>query len=201
MNFMFYNCPSLLSIKDISKWNACNIKELDFAFFGCTSLTELPGITEWNINNNIICSNYMFYNCNKLNQKSDILKWKEENIKNKNGMIIKYKSYKEGNIRIFGEKFVENNKNKCYLLIDNKLDKLQEFYKVTSKQKSIILIENESITDMSYIFSDCSSLSSLPDISKWNTNNVTNMSYMFYECSSSLPDISKWNTNNVTNMS
>ena len=49
------------------------------------------------------------------------------------------------------------------------------------------------------IFCECSSLSSLPDISNWNINNVTYMSGIFYGCSSllSLPDISKWNTNNV----
>ena len=49
------------------------------------------------------------------------------------------------------------------------------------------------------LFYECSSLKSLPDISKWNTNNVTDMSCLFYKCSSlkSLPDISKWNTNNV----
>ena len=52
------------------------------------------------------------------------------------------------------------------------------------------------------MFSRCSSLSSLPDISKWITNKVTNISYMFYGCSSlsSLPDISKWNTYNVNYM-
>ena len=40
---------------------------------------------------------------------------------------------------------------------------------------------------------DCSSLLSLPDISKWNINSVTDMSGMFSYCSSlkSLPDISK----------
>ena len=56
---------------------------------------------------------------------------------------------------------------------------------------------------MSGMFNWCSSLSSLPDISKWNTNNVINMSNMFYGCSSlsSLPDISNWNTNNVNDMS
>ena len=37
---------------------------------------------------------------------------------------------------------------------------------------------------MSYMFCLCSKLSSLPDISRWNTNNVTNMSTMFQECSS-----------------
>ena len=56
---------------------------------------------------------------------------------------------------------------------------------------------------MSNMFGLCYSLSSLPDISKMNTNNVTDMSFMFFECKSlsSLPDISNWNTINVTNMS
>ena len=38
----------------------------------------------------------------------------------------------------------------------------------------------------------------LPDISKWNASNVTNMTGIFSGCSSlkSLPDISKWNINN-----
>ena len=53
------------------------------------------------------------------------------------------------------------------------------------------------------MFSECSSLSCLPDISKWNTNKVRFMSDIFYKCSSlsSLPDISKWNTNKVRFMS
>ena len=44
-----------------------------------------------------------------------------------------------------------------------------------------------------YMFYGCSSLLSLPDISKWNTNKVTNMSDMFFECSSlsALFDFSK----------
>ena len=53
------------------------------------------------------------------------------------------------------------------------------------------------------MFNNCKSLSSLPDISKWNTSNVENMSSIFNNCESlsSLPDISKWNMTNVTNMS
>ena len=35
---------------------------------------------------------------------------------------------------------------------------------------------------MSEIFTDCKSLSSLPDISKWNTSNVNDMSGMFNGC-------------------
>ena len=79
------------------------------------------------------------------------------------------------------------------------------FYKCSSL-KSIINItkwNTNSVTDMSFMFWGCSSLSSLPDISEWNTNNVIDMSYIFGDCSllSLLPDISKWNTNNVYNMS
>ena len=36
---------------------------------------------------------------------------------------------------------------------------------------------------MSSIFSHCSSLTSLPDISKWNTKKVNNMDKMFANCS------------------
>ena len=47
---------------------------------------------------------------------------------------------------------------------------------------------------MSYLFYDCNSLKSLPDLSKWNINNCWNYSGIFANCSSllSLPDISKW---------
>ena len=55
---------------------------------------------------------------------------------------------------------------------------------------------------MSCIFANCTSLKSLPDLSKWNTENVTNMNAVFAYCTSlrELPDISKWNTSNVFNL-
>ena len=60
-----------------------------------------------------------------------------------------------------------------------------------------------NVENINGIFCGCLLLSSLPDISRWNTNNINNMSNMFSYCSSliSLPDISKWNTTNVINMS
>ena len=44
---------------------------------------------------------------------------------------------------------------------------------------------------------NCRELRSLPDISGWDTKNVTDMNSMFYNCRSliSLPDISKWELN------
>ena len=52
---------------------------------------------------------------------------------------------------------------------------------------------------MNKLFSECSSLVSLPDISKWNTNNVKYINNLFYGCSVIIPDISKWNLSNVEN--
>ena len=42
---------------------------------------------------------------------------------------------------------------------------------------------------MKGLFSGCSNLISLPDISKWKTNNVNDLSELFYGCTSlkSLP--------------
>ena len=45
---------------------------------------------------------------------------------------------------------------------------------------------------MNFMFNGCTSLYSLPDISQWNTNNVTDMNNMFYGCSKCLkPNVSK----------
>lgn len=58
----------------------------------------------------------------------------------------------------------------------------------------------DNVTDMSNMFSDCSSLFSL-DVSSFNTSNVTNMYEMFSGCKS-LPqlNLSSFNTSNVTDM-
>ena len=66
----------------------------------------------------------------------------------------------------------------------------------TEIKNNIIIYQYNYYSNMSEIFYNCLLLSSLPDISKWNTNNVNYMSCIFYNCSSlsSLPDISKWNT-------
>ena len=111
-------------------------------------------------------------------------------------------------IKLFGKEFVKNNKEKCYLLLNDKKLELSEYInkndiKINKKILKIKLKEIETITDMSYMFSKCCSLISLPDISEWDTSSVTNMKYMFDNCEgiTTLPDISKWDISNVTDMS
>ena len=62
-------------------------------------------------------------------------------------------------------------------------------------------VDMSNVTDMSYMFRQCSKLKSL-DVSGWDTSKVTDMSGMFFSCLNvdSL-DVSKWNTANVTDLS
>ena len=62
-------------------------------------------------------------------------------------------------------------------------------------------LNTEEVTDMSEMFYNCSSLTSL-DVSKFNTDKVKNMSYMFSVCPGlSYLDLSSFNTAEVENMS
>ena len=67
--------------------------------------------------------------------------------------------------------------------------------------KDLKYLNTEQVTNMSYMFSYCSALTSL-DLSNFNTAKVRDMSYMFFRCSAlSSLDLSNFNTAIVTNMS
>ena len=186
----------------------------------------------YNINKNIINSfskekiNYeILNNINQINN-ADIIK-EVKNIINDNSILNKFKlliniynkmnSYnsvsltynidkKDNEINIFGEEFVKNNIYNCTMMIDNKEYKLSEKFNIQNYNKDKIIIRLKrinNITNLSYMFNNCTSLSSLPDLSKLNTTKINDMRMIFSYCSSltSLPDISKWDTSNVNNMS
>ena len=80
---------------------------------------------------------------------------------------------------------------------------LYGFFKDLTKLETITGLEylnTEKVTDMSYMFYYCSSLTSL-DVTHFNTANVTNMERMFYCCSSLTSlDVTHFNTEKVTVM-
>ena len=73
---------------------------------------------------------------------------------------IIYDINNQNKIRIFGSNFVKNNKNICKMIIDNKKYNIKRIYNVKNYKNNILKIKLKGI------------------------NNITNMSYMFYECSS-----------------
>ena len=181
-----------------------------------------------------IIENFINYICNKSTDKL-------------NEMLIKYEinenMVSNAKVELFGQNFVDNNKEKCFVIINEKVINLKRYYylsDILENNKSLINwpivseikiivkpdekltnlsfmfygisalnstdfsnFSNININSMSYMFYNCSTLKSLLNISKINTNDVKNMSYLFYNCNSlaKLPDISKWKTFNVTNMS
>jgi surface protein len=56
------------------------------------------------------------------------------------------------------------------------------------------------VTNMSYMFMGCSSLSGNPSINDWNTSNVTDFTGLFNACMIFNQPIGNWNTGNVTTM-
>ena len=137
------------------------------------------------INNNITDIRYMFYKCKELLSIRD-LSVDNFNITDMN------KSFDGNNFNNSSEK--ANN--------SNEIDKSEIFYNDNLTLSSIQKNTNSSayneinelnyfkeniftnVTNMSAMFCGCSSLISLPDISKWDTKNVTNMFNMLGECSS-----------------
>ena len=80
---------------------------------------------------------------------------------------------------------------------------LRDFFAYRTNLKTITGLEylnTEKATDMSSMFYNCSSLTSL-DVTHFNTAKVTDMSSMFFRCSSLTSlDVTHFNTANVTNM-
>lgn len=61
-------------------------------------------------------------------------------------------------------------------------------------------LNTSEVTDMSFMFAGCTSLTNL-DVSQWDTHNVTKMWMTFSQCSKlKTLDVSRWDTRNVTNM-
>ena len=101
-------------------------------------------------------------------------------------------------------KGIENEmelKNKCELYLNNKIDFCLK-YKFSSEGKYVIkLIFKEPLKNSNYLFYKCYYISSL-DLSKFNVNNIINMSGMFFNCSFLISlNLSNFNTVNVKDMS
>ena len=125
------------------------------------------------------CSNCNINLCEKCekehyNHKNKIILYKKE-IEEKKKKEIE-KEIKDNILKINEYKNEINQINDSFSnMIKNINEELDNYNKLLNKMNNILDNLNNS-TNMSYMFNECSSLSSLPDISKWNTINVTDMS-------------------------
>ena len=60
---MFYECYSLMSLPDISKWNTNYIEDMRSIFYYCKSLSSLPDISKWNNSNLLFYHGHFLHFC------------------------------------------------------------------------------------------------------------------------------------------
>ena len=92
-------------------------------------------------------------------------------------IIIRYKAKgkKTKEIKILGDKFVENNKDICTIISNGNEYELDstfstKYMKFEYDEYEITLKGITKVTDMSYMFSQCEQLCSVPDVSKMGCN-------------------------------
>ena len=102
-------------------------------------------------------------------------------------LIYKTTNYTIGDkIKIFGEKFIQNNKDKCKIIYNDKKYELNDHFtliEINNNQTLEIKLKGiKNITNISGMFSYNYRIISSPDISNWNTINITNLTHLFFEC-------------------
>ena len=111
------------------------------------------------------------------------------------------------NIKIFGTEFVSRYKNICKIIHNGVESPIIEYYflsydDIQNDDFRIKLKGINLVNDMSYMFRKCKYLKELPNISRIDTSNKTNMKVMLEECKylEKLPNLKRWNVENVTTM-
>ena len=166
MKYMFYECSSLLSLPDLSKWNTSEVQDMSYLFFGCNSLKSFPAVLNWNTSN-VQNTSYIFGELKPTQKSADFALLNRE----KNYIILELsyqpKEYNKGRVKIFGKQFIINSKDKCKLVYNNNELEIKEYFEDIDENynhKDFIkfkVILNKNNIDLSYMFYECESLISL----------------------------------------
>ena len=255
MDYMFYGCSALKSL-DLTNFNTAKVTNMGNMFNGCSALTSLD-LTNFNTAK-VTYMNNMFEGCSALTTIYASDKFDTDNVWSGSDMFTGCKSLKDysdsktdhtnaycGTDGYFTPVFDyaefdnatgtltfrrglskpegaydlnEENNEPGWLTQKENIYKVvfdasfacarptscyRWFYGCTNltEIKGIENLNTEKVTNMGFMFYDCYALTSL-DVSKFDTQNVEDMSNMFASCEKlkSL-NVSNFNTQNVKNMS
>ncbi len=233
---MFCNCDKLTSL-DVTNFNTANVTDMSKMFYGCHNLKEIY-VSDKFVTDAVTNCYQMFALCESL---SGDIEWTSDKATDKtyaktdggyfrdkaydNRPWVKYAdgtlTFRWGYKKTLGENEYELNSDKylpAWNTYNRKISKVvfeasfanarptncYAWFKSFRNLTQIAGIENlntENVKDMSDMFYICSGLISL-DVTHFNTENVTSMRNMFYSCSSLTSlDVTNFNTANVTDMS
>ena len=232
---MFCNCDKLTSL-DVTNFNTANVTDMSKMFYGCHNLKEIY-VSDKFVTDAVTNSYQMFALCESL---SGDIEWTSDKATDKtyaktDGGYFRDKAYDDrpfvkfadgtltfrwGYKKTLGENEYELNSDKylpAWNTYNRKISKVvfeasfanarptncYAWFKSFRNLTQIAGIENlntENVKDMSDMFYICSGLISL-DVTHFNTENVKDMSDMFYGCSGLISlDVTHFNTENVTSM-
>ena len=226
MDSMFANCSELINL-NLTSLDTSKVKNMCNLFFYCKNLTEL-NLNSFNTKN-VTDMSYMFVCCANL-KNIDCSKMNAGNVTSAYDMFSNCEKIEAISLPNFSKKligicgytqkspidrpFIEINGmfEKCRNLTNLNLSNIDMsnirdteymFYDCRKLNNiGLAFLKNtQKVKNMSYMFSGCSSLTSL-DLTSLDTSNVTDMNHIFSDCSSLTSlDLTSFNTQNVKDMS
>lgn len=193
MSAMFQSCSALKNI-DVSGFNTSKVTDMGYMFNLCYSLTRLD-LSNFDTTN-VTDMESMFRDCKSLTNL-DVSSFNTSKVGGYGGfkdMFDNCSSLETLDISNFD---FSNVKEGSYYGLNGLFNGCTKLSTINFPQT--VTFKNSGIS-LNYMFSSCSSLTSL-DLSNFDTSNVQYMESMFSSCSSLTSlDLSNWNTTNVTNM-
>ena len=192
-------------LDNINKKFSQNKIILQLQIFSDILLEEFEIIEKYIKNNksiNVINDNKL--NNNHNNKKENLSRFnneigfiKDEHKKNINLIYISDSNEIQ---KIFGKKFVENNKDNIDLIINGEKCKLIDKYILKKGENNIEMIIKNKIINLCSMFYECRTLVNIEELKYLDTKEVKNFSEMFYGCSiSNINPLEKWDVSNVNN--
>ena len=205
MSSMFQNCCALTSLY-LSNFNTENVTNMSSMFSSCQALTTICTSSKF-VTTQVSKSSRMFYKCEKLKGEEV---WTEDKATDKtyakieggyfSGGIPRVK-YADGTLTFFLTSKETLGENEYTLNSGEESPGWLEHQKDITKVVFDTSFADARPTSCYYWFYKCEKLSQIKGIKNLNTEKVTNMKSMFYDCPYLfLLDVSGFNTDNVTNM-
>ena len=229
MYMMFYGCSALESL-DLTNFNTAKVTNMNNMFYGCSALTTIYASDKF-VTDQVLRGYDMFTGCKSLKDYSDSKTGRTYANCGPDGYftpVFDYAEFDNATGTLTFRRGLSKPEGAYDLNEENNepgwLTQKENIYKVVfdasfacarptscyrwfygctnlTEIKGIENLNTEKVTNMGFMFYDCYALTSL-DVSKFDTQNVEDMSNMFASCEKlkSL-NVSNFNTQNVKNMS
>ena len=205
MSYMFSSCVALTSLY-LTNFNTEKVTDMNNMFSYCRALTTIYASSKF-VTTQVSNSSDMFNNCEKLKGEEE---WKNDKATDKtyakieggyfSGAIPRVK-YADGTLTFFLASKETLGENEYELNRGTKTPGWANHSKEITKVVFDTSFANAKPTSCCRWFFGCDKLKQIEGIKNLNTENVKDMSNMFYGCSGLISlDVTNFNTANVTNM-